>query len=79
MLVTIILCVLSTIVFCGCVRAALALVSLRFAPQAIAGSSFSVQARKIARNYAAGAFAVLAVVALGGAVRFYLDLFQQNY
>lgn len=79
MLVTIILCVLSTIVFCGCVRATMALVSLRFAPSALAGSSFSVGARRMARNYAAGAFALLAIVALVGAVRFYVELFQYTY
>ena len=54
----------------------MALVDLRFAPSAISGSRFSVSARKMARNYAAAAFAILALVALVGAVRSYLELFQ---
>jgi hypothetical protein len=79
MLVTVILCVASTVVFCACVRAAMALASLQFKPQMIAGSGFSVGARRVARNYAAGCFSLLALVALVGAVRFYIELFQYTY
>ncbi|MES2963632.1 MAG: hypothetical protein V4760_07050 [Bdellovibrionota bacterium] len=79
MLVTVILCVTSTIVFCACVRASMALTALRFQPQRINGSNFSVGARRVARNYAASCFALLAFVALVGAVRFYIELFHYQF
>ncbi len=76
MFATVILCILSTTVFCACLRATLALVNVRFAPSLIAGSDFSMSARKLARNYAVGAIAILAIVAFVGAVHFYIELFQ---
>ena len=79
MTVTVVLCILSTIGFCACVRAAMAFASVKLAPAAIVGSNFSINARKIARSYATGCFVLLAGFALVGAVHFYLELFQMNF
>lgn len=76
MIVTVILCLLSTTVFCACLRATMSLANARFAPAQISGSHFSVNARRIARNYAMGATIVLAGVAFVGAIHSYIELFQ---
>ena len=73
---TIVLCILSTMTFCLCLRAIIGLLNSRLQPSVIVGSSFSMTARRIARGYLMVATTVLALLALVGSVHYYLELFH---
>ncbi len=76
MLVTVILCVLSTFSFCFCARGLVAVATAsRGAPALLNRHGFSVAAWRLARGYVAFALTVLAVMSFVGIVVSYLELF----
>ena len=77
MFASVVLCVLSTLSFCICLRGLLTLLSAGHTPNYIRGQySFSMQARRIKRNYFTVAMIILAIGALMGAVSSYIELFS---
>lgn len=77
MIVTVLLCILSTLSFCVCARC-LVLVTLesgRGARLSLPGAKFSSRARRLARGYLTVALSILALVSLIGAFSSYFELF----
>jgi len=77
MVVTVILCLLSTFGFCICARGLVAITtSSQGAPLMLNRRGFSVAAWRLARGYFAFALTILAVLSFGGIVVSYLELFS---
>jgi hypothetical protein len=77
MLVTVILCLLSTVSFCFCARGLVAVgTASRGAPLVLNRHGFSVAAWRLARGYTAFALTVLAVMSFIGIVVSYMELFS---
>lgn len=81
MLVSVVLCILWTTVFCACVRGWMQVAvkpQLGSSLTARGSSSYNLQARRILRSYWQFSLFILAVGSLVGAVSSYIDLFNQS-
>lgn len=76
MIGTIVLCVVSTLTFCFCARSLIAIHAGARGQYVLNSGTFSVRAKRLARSYAYMAISLLAIVALVGAIRSYVDLFS---
>jgi hypothetical protein len=75
MVVTVIMCVLSTLAFCLFSRGFFSFAVSERGRVLVYRSSFSFTARKLARRYWLFAMALLAIVSFVSAVRSFVDLF----
>lgn len=76
MLVTVILCLLSTISFCLCARGlVMVFTASRGVPSIVDRQGFSVAAWRLARGYVAFALTLLTALSFAGAMLSYFELF----
>lgn len=75
MIGTVLLCLLSTLAFCGCTRGVLGLAGRDEAVRGFTHGA-SVAARRMVRGYLIFSLVLLATLAFAGAVVSYVDLFS---
>jgi hypothetical protein len=79
MFATVVLCVLSTSVFCICLRLAVGVLSSPKPLMAFQSNGFNLRTRRMIRSYLIFSLSTLGMLALGGAVHAYIELFQFRF